>query len=59
MWVPMFKAILWNLYEAEIIGEDAILAWAKEHEDVDEADSVFFSMVTNFYFFNYFSTSLY
>lgn len=54
LWRPLFKAILWNLYEVELISEDAILAWAREHEDVDEGDSFYISMVNYMFSFLFF-----
>jgi hypothetical protein len=37
-WAAFFKAILWQLYDRETISEEAILKWAREHEDAGEGD---------------------
>jgi len=47
-WEKMFMAILWQLYDHELISEDAIFEWAREHEDVDEGDSRFVVQCADF-----------
>ncbi|KAG0601733.1 hypothetical protein M758_11G136100 [Ceratodon purpureus] len=38
---PLFSQILQEMYDKDIISEDAIMAWAKEKQDADDNDKVF------------------
>ncbi|KAJ0966515.1 hypothetical protein J5N97_023432 [Dioscorea zingiberensis] len=38
---PLFSSILSQLYDMDILTEDAILSWAKEKEGADESDKIF------------------
>ncbi|KAI3916714.1 hypothetical protein MKW98_021753 [Papaver atlanticum] len=45
---PLFEHILHELYEKDILDEEAILLWASEKDGADASDKVFVNMAQNF-----------
>ncbi|XP_050367025.1 uncharacterized protein LOC126785390 [Argentina anserina] len=45
---PVFEKILYQLYDQEVIQEDAILRWDDEKRDADESDRIFVKQAETF-----------